>query len=644
MRPSEAIFAATEATDISSSDSGMAINEELVMKCLASAAQSSSDLIISVFDFGGQSVFNIIHHLFLTRNGVYALVFNMEWLLSMGPLRQQCLDYLKFWMNSIIVHTFDAHSGTTAPLILVGTRKDIVRSPADHEKISILLFDTFSRSKAWPSVIDNPRGTGVNGTCTLWFYPVDNTLGRNDDSLRQMSTAVERAMNDGPFTHKKVPLTWLRLLDELLQGTNQSCWYSLTNVAKMATTCGVHPKEELKYALRFLHEMGILLWIDEPGLGEIIIMDAISYLVNPATIVICKHVPDNGDVTHHVLEVHKECNRKHYTEWLQMIERGILSEALLPVLWKGYQDRVQELIALMIKFGLLVPLHVNADQTNSREAKKWLVPALLPVADLRSADVANWSSESYNTCYFVFSTFSDFSSNTTTNLDDLRTFGFLPSGLFERIVGKAILWCQATTKAGLFHISNVDLHRNVAVMCFGSQRFRIIYYAASNTIRADFEGRNPLVVHDRLVEIISETITECMKSLKCFTCLLYANGNVATEADHTDFGMGRSELSWLIPLDKLRSAAESRSVLNRAGGRKLMTDSEIKAIYGAWLRLFELRSEYDMFLSYRWGPNETMFLFLPPLICSPVTTSVWIAEPWRFSWTRNAFIPAVDST
>ena len=49
----------------------------LVMKYLAEVKVSDTDLILSLFDFEGQSVFNIMHKLFLTSYGVCAVVFNM---------------------------------------------------------------------------------------------------------------------------------------------------------------------------------------------------------------------------------------------------------------------------------------------------------------------------------------------------------------------------------------------------------------------------------------------------------------------------------------------------------------------------------------------------------------------------------------
>ena len=53
------------------------VNNDLVMKCLTDGIHTESKFIISLFDFGGQSVFNVIHPFFLTKYGVYITTFNM---------------------------------------------------------------------------------------------------------------------------------------------------------------------------------------------------------------------------------------------------------------------------------------------------------------------------------------------------------------------------------------------------------------------------------------------------------------------------------------------------------------------------------------------------------------------------------------
>ena len=42
-------------------------DNELIMKCLADKVQTESKFVISVFDFGGQSIFNVIHHFFFNK-------------------------------------------------------------------------------------------------------------------------------------------------------------------------------------------------------------------------------------------------------------------------------------------------------------------------------------------------------------------------------------------------------------------------------------------------------------------------------------------------------------------------------------------------------------------------------------------------
>ncbi len=102
-------------------------------------SREEEPLRINLLDFGGQKAFYSLHSLYITRNGVYLLVFNMQWLA--GPTaaevvgrdgstkRASCLSYLAFWLNSIYLHA-EAPDQSVAPILLVGTHGDSIRSPA----------------------------------------------------------------------------------------------------------------------------------------------------------------------------------------------------------------------------------------------------------------------------------------------------------------------------------------------------------------------------------------------------------------------------------------------------------------------------------------------------------------------------------
>ena len=110
-------------------------------------------------------------------------------------IKSQCLEYLKFWMNSVVVHTLNNETGETAPVALVGTRKDKVSDPASHQKISTLLYETFCNSVAWPYVLENDSAEGANGIASLFFFPVDNQMGRKDNTVLKLMNMVEETID-----------------------------------------------------------------------------------------------------------------------------------------------------------------------------------------------------------------------------------------------------------------------------------------------------------------------------------------------------------------------------------------------------------------------------------------------------------------
>jgi hypothetical protein len=235
----------------------------------------------------------------------------------------------------------------------------------------------------------------------------------------------------------------------------------------------------------------------------------------------------------------------------------------------------------MVKFGLLVRL-----QSGGSDEDQYLVPALMP----QSIGNVVWSDSQFSTCFLVFTTSEELQHNTTISEQDLRVLGFLPSGLFERLVGKAVLWAQNTSANQSF--SNFLLRHDEAILCFGSQRFRLKVRPDLCAIEVNIEGRSPKAVHQRLVEQVNIIITECMKSLFCFTAMQYPI--VASNASSSSCEMNES--SFLIPLHQIRSVIDCNSVLNHPGGRRLMTESEAKSMYCNWFPNYKQKETYDIFL------------------------------------------------
>lgn len=154
-----------------------------------------------------------------------------------------------------------------------------------------------------------------------------------------------------------------------------------------------------------------------------------------------------------------------------MTNYGIVDEELLKLLLSQYSKNYNRLIRLMVKFGLLVHLQSTENSGDLKDvAVQYLVPALLPPTQSTSSS-SPWSDQRYSTCYLVFTTNKEFKNFTTITKSDLQVFGFLPQGLFERLLGKAVTWAQHTRANK--SVKNFLLTQSMAILSFGSQRFRL---------------------------------------------------------------------------------------------------------------------------------------------------------------------------
>ena len=414
-----------------------------VMRYLADVKVSDADLILSLFDFGGQSVFNIIHHLFLTTCGVYVVVFNMLSILDDNS-REQSLNELSFWIKSIYMHTSTTDTDDMAPVFLVGTHKDIVNKSSMHKQISDTIREKFERHSGWPSIKEYED---------LCFFPVNNRINKPRSMLQSLDRIfsnvpmqdpvclellirIENTVKKADYVREPRPLTWLRALDEM-KATKRN-FLTMKEASDISMANGVE-NYTVHHLLSFLNEMGEVLWLDEEGLRDVVILDPVTFFVEPATLIICNHISESSGSSIHHKDIQKKSQKSRPKEWVEMTQRGLISQQFMEFLLvqKVETGIIHVVINMMLKYGLIARLEHTTAQSLPIY---YLVPALLPatVCDHTAFKDDVWRNiHDFNSCYFIFTTESRLCRSTWYNVRTLQEEGFLPAGLMERLICKA---------------------------------------------------------------------------------------------------------------------------------------------------------------------------------------------------------------
>ena len=341
----------------------------------------NSKLLINLFDFGGQEIFGAVTPLFMTRYGVYVLVFNMECFLitpedmsKNDPARgiipwDECMKIMKQWLNSIVVHTSYEERGImrTAPIFIVGTHKDTISSSAQHQSISSAISSIIHEDHpAFGSIKKNDREG-------LIYFPVDNTLGRLDPTMKFLMKRIEAVIEKEDYVLVTKSLTWFRLLDKINGAPRSFLRYS--EVVAFAKECGITKAEAVDEMLEYFHEFGAVLWHSDKGTREVVIKDPVTFLVKPSANIICQHTATATDPTVHKLPEpiwqKVRSDEQHKKDFKVMKAVGIVPHRLLEcLLSEGEHSECWEIVKLlMIKYGLLVPLRREEGEGTEKSLK-----------------------------------------------------------------------------------------------------------------------------------------------------------------------------------------------------------------------------------------------------------------------------------
>jgi GTPase SAR1 family protein len=416
---------------------------EDVKLAAANHQSDESTVTFSAWDFGGQKVFYALHHAFLTRYGCYLVVFRMTNLLGDScddAVQQESMGFITGWLRTIAMHA------DRAPVALVGTHKDQLSNGIDHKKISDRLQSMMDTIKA-----DLDLQILPNRANQLCFFPIDNTVGGEDATLKNLKEVIDRAVRkDCPggssYVDQELPLPWLRLHDKLRGLKAEILKYDdVRNIAE--TACGI-PPSDLPLALKLLHQLGVLLFYDEPALRHHVILQP-QWLITYFTRVVREW---KGSYHKHP-DFDQICSL-HRDAFERFLDIGVVSDDLVRLMIGG--DRPELVLRLMDKFALLCTYN-DAEYPN---VSVYLVPSCLPMELSLSRGHDDLSFASDNNARFA-----------------VTVQGYFPDGLWERVVCRAV-----GHHAILGHRMVPKLAKRQAKMSFGPHRFSMELRQSENRI------------------------------------------------------------------------------------------------------------------------------------------------------------------
>ncbi len=427
---------------------------------------SPSRCLIRVWDYGGQRVFYLLHHIFLRRSCVCALVINLatdlhsfvsEDQMPYPSEDHQTMKYweqIVYWLNAILSGMKITETGDIPDnLILVGTHKDLLHDdPVEQEKLAKEYFNELKK------LLNQEGKLYLKLISGVWAV---NNKGGDPYTFAQLRNTIMESMKKHCKWEETRPIRWLDLeqkLHELRQDNSLSHidqhLVTYDNVATHAKVFHINLHDDLQAFLEFHNLTADLIYYKGDVLGQYVIPEP-QWLINVfrSLITVNKYYP---------------WELKYEEELDELKEEGRLRTdgILLNKLWdtfirKDPAGQIQRyLLTLMTEFDLAIK-----DEENI-----YLIPSLLPICPA-STPAPTMSATTQPLLYRFHCT--------QQSYNELKKRGkttdhFLPNGLFQKLVSQC-------SKLDGWNISGTKKYQNY--MVFLVDGTRIILQTKSTWIK-----------------------------------------------------------------------------------------------------------------------------------------------------------------
>ena len=403
-------------------------------------AHDKPDIVMHVWDCGGQPVFLDVISAFLTPRTMFILLFNASTPLDklyeekwhhhgkvvMG--REQNITHLQLMMQWLqLIHSSlvaqnegllpqQATQSLTPPskfprAMLVGSRRDKVTEQGVKSVIEEL---------------QSACGNAAFGDLVVHKLLVDNTKAgkgkENEDpgykKIREMISNFAKSLV------VSTPLAWFAFRQVLQKSAKNKPLLSYSEVVFIAMECDI-PEDVVPSVLHFYHQLGALLhYATIPSLKNTVIVEP-QWLIEQLRLLL---MPEWFG--------HRPQHLQRYWKWFE--ERGVLVEELYQEIWKdcGLEGGPQAIVDLLDHFDLVKKISEWPLDMNYSKSAKYFMPCILKVGPKAYYPEYSCTREAVK-LHIVFST------------------GYVPPGFFVRFIA------QMTKEKWFIPFLDKEIYRNI---------------------------------------------------------------------------------------------------------------------------------------------------------------------------------------
>ncbi|XP_061874693.1 leucine-rich repeat serine/threonine-protein kinase 2 isoform X2 [Colius striatus] len=284
------------------------------------------ELILNVWDFGGQEEFYSTHPHFMTQRALYLAVYD----LSKG---QAEVDAMKPWLFNIKARA------STSPVILVGTHLDVSDEMQRKACITKITRELLNK-RGFPAIQD---------------YHFVNATEESDSIIRLRKIIIKESLHfkirDQPVVGQLIPDSYLELEKRiLLERKNVPVEFPVIDQKRLLELLQESQlqldENELPHAVHFLNESGVLLHFQDPALQ---LRDL--YFVDPKWL--CK-------IMAQILTVKVEGSSKYPKGIVKRsdVEKFLLKKSKFPKIYMSQYFKLLEKFQIALPLGedqLLIP-------------------------------------------------------------------------------------------------------------------------------------------------------------------------------------------------------------------------------------------------------------------------------------------------